>query len=318
MRWIFALAVLLVSQLSQAGECRDLFAPDFNLHSLNTEISRPALYTITKNGRTSFLFGTFPKGISAQALPKLVYKAINRTFTFVSDFNPDQDAPPGIFDTFARLPDQVSESTWKQVKEQFEWAPEELHPALPYIDFLERSQREVFGEAAKGKPDMAAELRKYARMRGAGTKIEYLENTGDVIQSYIDSVTPELLEWTFTAASRGELQPTIAQSWAAQAKAYQDGNMTEFERVFEKTHKSLKQEALLESVVKHRNRKWIARLNELHANAPFFFAVEVGHLGGESGLIELLAEEGYWIRRVSTPQQLDGSKYDLKKSSRRR
>lgn len=44
-----------------------------------------------------------------------------------------------------------------------------------------------------------------------------------------------------------------------------------------------------------RNQKWIPVINELVANQKVFIAVGAGHLGGDSGVIQLLKNSGYHV-----------------------
>lgn len=48
-----------------------------------------------------------------------------------------------------------------------------------------------------------------------------------------------------------------------------------------------------------RNRKWIAELEETAAGHTVFVAVGAGHLPGENGLLNLLAQRGYTIERLA-------------------
>ena len=47
-----------------------------------------------------------------------------------------------------------------------------------------------------------------------------------------------------------------------------------------------------------RNKNWIPLMIEMMAVQPTFFAVGAGHLGGETGVINLLKEEGYKVTPV--------------------
>lgn len=48
-----------------------------------------------------------------------------------------------------------------------------------------------------------------------------------------------------------------------------------------------------------RNKNWIPIMKELMVTKPVFFAVGAGHLGGKTGVINLLREEGYTLTAVS-------------------
>ncbi|EON77745.1 hypothetical protein ADIS_1664 [Lunatimonas lonarensis] len=47
-----------------------------------------------------------------------------------------------------------------------------------------------------------------------------------------------------------------------------------------------------------RNHNWVDPMGEWMRNGSVFFAVGAGHLGGENGLIQLLRNEGYRLKRL--------------------
>lgn len=48
----------------------------------------------------------------------------------------------------------------------------------------------------------------------------------------------------------------------------------------------------------NRNRNWIPKMAKTMSNQPIFFAVGAGHLGGKTGVINLLREKGYEVKAV--------------------
>ncbi|MCC5938045.1 MAG: TraB/GumN family protein [Lunatimonas sp.] len=48
----------------------------------------------------------------------------------------------------------------------------------------------------------------------------------------------------------------------------------------------------------NRNLNWIEPMGKWMREGPVFFAVGAGHLGGENGLIQLLKNEGYRLKRI--------------------
>lgn len=47
-----------------------------------------------------------------------------------------------------------------------------------------------------------------------------------------------------------------------------------------------------------RNRNWIGKIDQLTAEAPTFFAVGAGHLGGQQGVLALLKEAGFTVEPI--------------------
>jgi uncharacterized protein len=57
-----------------------------------------------------------------------------------------------------------------------------------------------------------------------------------------------------------------------------------------------------------RNQNWISPMEELMNEGSMFFAVGAGHLGGEKGLLKLLKQEGYTLKRLGNGSQLSENK----------
>lgn len=57
-------------------------------------------------------------------------------------------------------------------------------------------------------------------------------------------------------------------------------------------------EELTNILVDERNKNWIKEIEYLIQTDPTFIAVGVGHLGGENGILNLLAQKGYRIKRI--------------------
>lgn len=54
-----------------------------------------------------------------------------------------------------------------------------------------------------------------------------------------------------------------------------------------------------EEMLDNRNKKWIPQIIEMSKEAPTFYAVGAGHLGGETGVIRLLRKEGFKVTPVT-------------------
>lgn len=54
-----------------------------------------------------------------------------------------------------------------------------------------------------------------------------------------------------------------------------------------------------EEMLDNRNKKWIPQMIEMSKEAPTFYAVGAGHLGGETGVIRLLRKEGFKVTPVT-------------------
>lgn len=77
---------------------------------------------------------------------------------------------------------------------------------------------------------------------------------------------------------------------------YKDQNLDSLNALFEKGEYDLAGHE--NSLLGNRNRKWIAKMEEYMKQAPTFFAVGAGHLGGDQGVINLLRKKGYTLKAV--------------------
>ncbi|MCD4746490.1 MAG: TraB/GumN family protein [Bacteroidales bacterium] len=80
-------------------------------------------------------------------------------------------------------------------------------------------------------------------------------------------------------------------------KSYLDSDI---DRFYELTKDYINEyKIVFESMFPKRHEVWIPNMIKLMNNHSCFFAVGVGHLAGEDGLIELLKQEGYEVRPVN-------------------
>ena len=53
------------------------------------------------------------------------------------------------------------------------------------------------------------------------------------------------------------------------------------------------------TILGKRNRAWVPQIEQLHADGGAFVAVGAGHLVGPANVVDLLAERGFTVTRVT-------------------
>lgn len=85
------------------------------------------------------------------------------------------------------------------------------------------------------------------------------------------------------------------QEWAQLVSAYQSKDLNQIELVMQQAQLSAKEETVL---LNNRNQAWVDRIKKELKNSPTFFAVGAAHLCGKQGMISLLKQQGYSLKRI--------------------
>ena len=289
---VFTLA-LAPATFAAGSACSDLFIAkaEHKKHSFE-----PILYSVSRDGVTSYVFGVFHQTVDSESFPFAMQRAVFGAKFFLNEVDPTQVPPMSSFFSAKdlKLTSAISKSAWEKVQAILPGIPENVLPVLPYVQFMEASMKTAIGQPVDPQILMDFKLREFAVLKRV--PVFFLDDVNDVIQRYAAGVTPELLEWTLNHLD----QTKFADSFRRQRDAYLAGDIDTHSRLFESAHEDFKIRGLLESLVKERNRKWVKQLIEFHTRGTFFFAVGVGHLGGNGNLLENLKANGFVVSRITT------------------
>lgn len=183
--------------------------------------------------------------------------------------------------------DYVKVSTWYRNTLNIDLAQlDKLKPVIIYSLMLHKFAATTCSQPAS----VDAQLRKLAKAQQLPVKS--LETVMDQLALF-DSIpdTEEaammLKSITDTAKSRELYHNMIT--------AYKQGDIQSLYSQITETEDMLRYKDLL---LDRRNRNWISIISNEAGKASTFFAVGVGHLGGNMGVIELLRKEGYTVKPV--------------------
>jgi uncharacterized protein len=101
--------------------------------------------------------------------------------------------------------------------------------------------------------------------------------------------------------NREALKKASAQSLKELDAVYESQDVEKIRTFIDKFSNTAGTEAIankdfLEALLNQRNRNWIPRISKVAKEKPTFFGFGAGHLGGESGVINLLRKEGYTVQ----------------------
>lgn len=266
---------------------------------------RGALWTITKDGRTSYLFGTLHVGQMAWAFPgpKLT-QALRETQVLAVEV--DITAPSTQADMQAAMAQaaklDLTEKDQARLDAQADAAciPRaalaSLHPVMQAITYVVLSGRHDGLDAAYGQePNLIAFARAQQRpvvsLESIASQMAVLlPKDGAAARKSFDRVLTDLE----AGKSRGQL--------ARIGKAWETGNMdmiSSLEKLCE-CQPTEEERAFSKVLNDDRNPHIAQRIAEEHAKGkPVLAAVGLLHMTGAKALTTLLTEEGFEVKRVA-------------------
>lgn len=259
-------------------------------------LPHPLFWSITKDGTTTYAFGTIHAGVNAEErLPKLVWDklALEPAFAMETDLHDPALATMGRRAT-GSLREDLGPDYWKKLEDKLGWRlakqVDHMKPMIP-ASIL----------ALKGlptTPPMDGAL--LSRATAQGKRVVYLEQAADEIavldrvldlrmlklmldEPDLDKDSRDLLD----AYLSGDEAKIAAVNDAQKAEALAHGfTEAEYERQ-------------MEDLLYHRNTAWVPTIEKLHKDGGGFIAVGALHLLGPKSVLALLAARGYRIQRVN-------------------
>jgi uncharacterized protein YbaP (TraB family) len=253
-------------------------------------VVHPRLWRVERDGRTSYLYGTYHVGVPADRLPDVVIDAFLAadTIAFESIDDPIDDPTRGT------LPDVLEPDIRARLAALLggDYAP--LIDAAGATDMIVLLSTQFLDNTAM----LDDELERAADRLGKPTV--GLEDS--------DALAPPIARWlgvqtlrAVVLASRGEraLRATAMRSLAdyCAGRDRADDSVIDADYLgFGLTRADLVQ--MQDDLVLARNRAWLARLEPLMAAGGAFVAVGAAHLRGPGSVVELLRDRGFQVTRV--------------------
>ena len=259
-------------------------------------LARPLLWSVEKDGITSYALGTIHIGVDAEArLPTIVWDKIDGAKTFAMETDLTDPALQKILTCVkCSLRKDLGEKHWTKLEEVL--------------------GKDVAGQIEAMKPMVAATMMSLrglpsttqmdtlllARAQNGKKQIVFLELAADeaailekwmnvkALKAMLDDVegglahTKEMLD----AYLAGDEVRMVKLADVEKAQALAHG------------YTAAEYDASMQDILYGRNAAWIAPIEKLHAAGGGFIAVGAMHLVGPKNVLELLSAKGYKVTRI--------------------
>ncbi len=260
-------------------------------------LKRPLLWSIEKDGKTSYALGTMHLGIDPTSqLPDLVWQKLEASPTFAMETNLADAAKLEVLrKDGTTLRQELGDDYWRKLEDVLGVA--DASRMLQYKPMVPATLL-----AKRGLPETAAmDGVLYGRALNEKKKIVFLEP--------FEHQATVLLKWMNGQALRDMLDdvPGVEQRSKDMATAYIAGEeakilaVADEERVLwlKNNHPAPEYDAMMEDLLYKRNASWIAPIEKLHNEGGGFIAVGALHLIGPRSVLELLEKKGYKVTRLT-------------------
>jgi uncharacterized protein len=145
------------------------------------------------------------------------------------------------------------------------------------------------------QPQLGVDMHFFERGSGQGKRIAAMETIEDQLAVFDGLGTEQQVELLRTTLE--DMDETIEQMDEITA-VWSTGDVERLAAILNESMEE--QPELMERILHQRNRNWIPRIEELmQAGEPAIVIVGLGHMVGEGGVTELLAQRGYEVVRVA-------------------
>jgi uncharacterized protein YbaP (TraB family) len=260
-------------------------------------LAHALFWSIEKDGKTTYALGTMHVGIDADAqLPEVVFKKFDGVPAFAMETDLSDIAPGDMARKDGKsLHDELGDDEWKKLERA-------LTPA-------------VAKQMDRMKPMVAATMLQLrglpltapmdgvllARAKREQKRVVYLEPAAKeeaLLEKWMDV---RALKDMLDSLDEGERQAK------AMLAAYVAGDEKKLLAVSEHERDEWKQhghdvteyDQMMEELLYERNASWIAAIEQLHAAGGGFVATGAMHMLGKRSVLDLLAQRGYKVTRLT-------------------
>lgn len=260
-------------------------------------LPHPLFWSVEKDGKTTYFLGTMHIGVDPNTrIPDLVWQKLDAapTFAMETDLSSANDFDPR-YHGGKTLHGEIGDAYWHKLQQAIgSDAAAQLDSMRPMIAATKLETRSF-----PDTPAMDGVLAGHA-MRGH-KRIVYLEPLSvqtSILDKLMDAraLKEQLddLDWN-TEHGKMMLDAYIAGD---DVKIEQ---LSDAERVMFKKHghTDAEYDAELDELLYRRNASWIPELEQLHQSGGGFVAVGAMHLIGKRSVLDLLAQRGYKVTRLT-------------------
>lgn len=268
-----------------------------------TAVERPFLWSLEKDGRTSYVFGFSSFGVNAADLPDVVFAKANEAKTLV-DQTSDKQMSDGDFEDLAylrrgeSLRTKLAPETWGKLRDLTDSGVTEvqltrMRPWLAMMQVRRNTRIEVsHGMVMAARNPVTAELKKLATKQNK--PVTHLQTKKEFYQ-FLDQVyTPQTL-----ARAVDIYSINIADFISREVIAYRTGSTETLETTLKLTGTDGFGTPAWTAAQTELSKDWAREIDMYHeVHGTVFISVEAPHLVGPGNLLEKLQDKGFKISRL--------------------
>jgi uncharacterized protein len=260
-------------------------------------LKQPLLWSMEKDGKTSYLFGTMHLGVDPHTrLPDVVWDKLDAAKVFAMETDL---ASASNFDILQKdgmtLQKELGPEYWKKLEDAL--GPADAARVLNFKPMIPASLL-----SKRGLPDTPA-------MDGVLHGRAINQNKQIVFLEPFELQAAVLLKWMNAQALKDMLDdiPGLEERSKQMLAAYLAGDAGEIVAIadserdrWQKRGRAVAEyDQQMEDLLYKRNASWIAPIEKAHADGPAFIAVGALHLIGPRSVVELLEKAGYKVTRIT-------------------
>jgi hypothetical protein len=259
-------------------------------------LKRVMLWSISKDGKTSYAMGTMHVGIDPERLPKIVWEKLKGASSFAMETNA---ADAQILNLGARtsgtLHEDLGPEYWAKLGKLVD------AKMLAGIDTKKPVIAAVF-LSMRGLPLTGAgmDMRLLSEAQTAGKPIVYLEPASlqaQLLERHMDVKALKLMIDTADESVENTKQ-MVAAYVAGDDKKLLSLNDGQKGDALKHGYTEADYQKQADEMLYNRNASWIAAIEKMHKDGGGFIAVGALHLVGKKSVLDLLEGKGYKIQRI--------------------
>ena len=264
---------------------------------------RGLLWAISKEGRTSYLYGTLHVGRAQWMAPGPSLKqALQATQVLALELDPlDENIQRELAGGIAKVKRTLTPPTLRRL--QAAWAaaclpPDTLARGAPELQVFDLMVADAMREGLS--PLYGSELLLSMTAKGLGRNVVSLETVSQQLQALLakdDAEAEGFVLDTLDDLERGKGRTMVLKT----AEVWEQGDLAELERYAQwcECVDTENERKLLKRLLDDRNPGLADSVDRLHMQGkPVLAAVGALHLPGPGGMVALLEKKGYAVRRV--------------------
>lgn len=260
-------------------------------------LKNPLLWSIEKDGKTSYVLGTMHTGVDPTTrLPDIVWKKLDEAKIFAMETDLGGAAKLDVLlKSGQSLKDLLGPEYWKKLEDAL--GVQEANRLIGFKPMIPATLISMKG--LEQTPPMDGVLQ--GRALNQNKKIVFLEP--------IDLQAKVLEKWMNIQALKDMLDDVDGQQKRGHEMydAYVSGDEKRILAINEEEHQDFikkgrpqkEYDEQMEDMLYRRNASWIPTIEKINAEGPAFIAVGALHLVGEKSVLDMLQKKGFKITRIT-------------------